>query len=209
MRRVVLLGLAILAIVLLAYYATTLPPAPEQSQGSGSPTTETPTGHTADPNTSDHKPTPPKPARPTAGIERPATATLSRVAYVHDGDTLYLQPAGTSSRNDQITVRLLGVDTPELRPEVECYAEEARDHLRGLLPVGASVWIAADRGPLDRYDRTLLYLWTEAGDSVNFDLVVNGFATAVRIPPNEAYWPQLKAAQATARDAGRGLWGSC
>ena len=44
---------------------------------------------------------------------------------------------------------------------------------------------------------------------MNLDLVENGYATAVRIPPNDAYWPQLQAAESAARDAGRGLWGSC
>lgn len=147
-------------------------------------------------------------AAPTAG-ERPADATLSHVAFVYDGDTLYLQPDGTSSRMDEITVRLIGIDTPELRPVVECFGIEARDHLRELLPKGSAVWISGDRGPLDRYDRSLLYLWTEDGDFVNLDLVENGYATAVRIPPNEAHWPQLQAAESAARDAGRGLWGSC
>jgi endonuclease YncB( thermonuclease family) len=53
-------------------------------------------------------------------MPRPEDATLSHVAFVHDGDTLYLQPDGTTSRADEITVRLIGIDTPELRPEVEC-----------------------------------------------------------------------------------------
>lgn len=185
MRRVVVLGLVVLALAFAGFYAISQPPPENLDAGA------------------DDSPT------VASDLERPANATLSHVAFVHDGDTLYLQPDGTASRKDEITVRLIGVDTPELRPEVECFAIEARDRLRALLPEGASVWVASDRGPLDRYDRTLLYLWTENGDFVNLDLVESGYATAVRIPPNDAYWPQLQAAESSAREAGRGLWGSC
>ena len=144
-----------------------------------------------------------------AELSRPATATLSHVAYVHDGDTLYLQPDGTTSRADEITVRLLGLDTPELRPSVECFAVEARDHLRALLPQGAEVWILADKGLLDKYGRSLLYLWTKDGHFVNMDLVANGYATALRIKPNEAYWPELRDAETAARAKNLGQWGHC
>jgi endonuclease YncB( thermonuclease family) len=145
----------------------------------------------------------------TSEIGRPADATLSHVAYVHDGDTLYLQPDGTTSRADEITVRLIGIDTPELRPEVECYAIEARDRLRELLPQGTEVWIKADREKLDQYGRSLLYLWTTDGTSVNLDLVREGYATALNIAPSNTYWRQFDAAETEAMKARRGLWGSC
>ncbi len=144
-----------------------------------------------------------------SGIERPVSATASHVAYVHDGDTLYLQPDGTTARADEITVRLIGIDTPELRPEVECFALEARDRLRELLPEGSQVWVAADADPLDQYGRSLLYLWTEGGDFVNLTLVREGYASAVDIAPNDAYWPELLDAERSAQDARAGLWGRC
>ena len=65
-----------------------------------------------------------------AETTRPDNAPVSHVAFVHDGVTLYLQPGGTTSRGDEITVRLIGIDTPELRPSVECFVIEARGHLR-------------------------------------------------------------------------------
>jgi endonuclease YncB( thermonuclease family) len=184
MKRLVALGLAILVLVLAAY--AVIAQLPGFTAGSGA----------------DDAPA-------TSAMPRPADATLSHVAFVHDGDTLYLQPDGTTSRADEITVRLIGIDTPELRPEVECYAIEARDHLRALLPQGSEVWIAADRGEFDQYGRTLLYLWTKDGRSVNLDLVEEGYATALRIAPNDEYWPQLRAAEHAAEDAGAGMWGRC
>lgn len=142
-------------------------------------------------------------------LDKPANATLSHVAYVHDGDTLFLQPEGTSSRDDQLKVRLIGIDAPELRPEVECFGIDARDHLRELLPEGSAVWIASDREPVDQYGRSLLYLWTMDGNSVNLDLVQNGFAAALSIPPSNSFADQFDLAESAARQAGDGLWGYC
>ena len=138
-------------------------------------------------------------------IARPSDATLSHVAYVHDGDTLYLQPDGTSARDHQIKIRLIGIDTPELRPEPECFGFEARDYLRSVLPEGTEVWIMHDREPVDQYGRSLLYLWTTDDRSVNLDLVKNGYATALNIAPSNTYWQQFDAAESDAQHAGAGL----
>lgn len=142
-------------------------------------------------------------------ITRPPEATLSHIAYVHDGDTLYLQPGGTSARDDQIKVRLIGVDTPELRPEPECFGLEARDYLRSVLPEGTEVWIMADREPVDQFGRSLLYLWTADDRSVNLDLVMKGYATALNIAPSDTYRQQFDRAESAARDANVGVWAFC
>lgn len=142
-------------------------------------------------------------------IDRPDDATLSHIAYVYDGDTLYLQPDGTSSREDEVKVRLIGIDSPELRPEVQCYGIEARDYLRNLLPEGTQVWIMRDREPLDQYGRSLLYLWTTDDRSVNLDLVKKGYATALNIAPSNTYWKIFDTAEAQARKADAGQWGAC
>lgn len=191
MRKLLALAIVILLIALAVYYVIVkLPGAVNGAAGGG---VDEPADGTAT----------------ASEIVRPAEATLSRVAYVHDGDTLYLQPDGTSSRADEIPVRLIGIDTPELRPEVECYAFEARDRLRELLPQGAGVWIVADREKLDQYGRSLLYLWTIDGVSVNLDLVKEGYATALNIAPSNTFWRQFAAAEKEAMDARRGLWGEC
>lgn len=184
MKRLAAFAIAILLIALAVYYVVSNLPGAVGGANSDDPATA-------------------------SEIQKPADATLSHVAYVHDGDTLYLQRDGTTSRADEITVRLIGIDTPELRPSAECYAIEARDRLRALLPQGSAVWIAKDEGVLDQYGRSLLYLWTESGDFVNLQLVAEGYAWAVDIAPNDAYWPELEAAEHSASDARLGLWGSC
>lgn len=149
----------------------------------------------------------PAPAVP--GVEMPRDTLSASVTHVHDGDTLFVQPEGTSSRADELKVRLVGIDTPEVQPHVECFGLEARDALRELLPEGTTVRYSFDREPYDQYDRALLYVWDEDGTFINLELIEQGYAEAVRIGANDRYWPELRAAQERAFSGGIGRWGGC
>jgi micrococcal nuclease len=138
-------------------------------------------------------------------IAMPADATPATVNYVHDGDTLFL----TTPSDANLKVRLLGIDTPEIGDNLECYGDDATALLRELLPEGASVFAAADVEPLDQYGRSLLYVFTADGTSVNLEMVARGAAEAVRIGANDAYWQQLSTAQSIATESSAGLWGAC
>ncbi|MDI2098512.1 thermonuclease family protein [Ruicaihuangia caeni] len=139
--------------------------------------------------------------------EPPVGTTEYTVEHVHDGDTLFVR----ADDGSDIKVRLIGVDTPELEGSepAECFAAEARDDLRRLLPDGSSVRALAGVDRIDPYGRALLYLWNSDGDFVNLELVREGAAEAVRIGANDAYWPELSAAEAKAREARAGRWGAC
>lgn len=211
-----LLALAALIVVLVVIFTyfpdANLTPKTEQSGSSN-------TGSTTQPNTNSSpkpslSPSPSPSLSPSqqpvsASIPRPSGATLSHVAFVHDGDTLFLQPEGTHSRDDQIKVRLIGLDTPEIGEYGECFGTQARDYLRGVLPKGTAVWTMPDREEFDKYGRSLLYLWTMDDRSVNLDLVEKGYATALNIAPSNSYWKQFDAAEDAAYKAGLGLWKAC
>ena len=138
-------------------------------------------------------------------VAAPQDGVAMTVAHVHDGDTLFLTaPDGTEQK-----VRLIGLDTPELRPAEECFAIAARDYLRQLVPDGSTVTVAADREARDQYDRYLYYVWTGDGVLVNLKLVADGYGTALRIEPNSAHWNELLAAETAARDEATGIWGRC
>lgn len=140
-----------------------------------------------------------------ASLAQPAGATAVTVDYVHDGDTLFV----VSASGERLKVRLIGVDTPEVGDGAECFGTEATDYLRVLLPVGSTAWVTPDAEALDRYGRSLFYLWTADGTFTNHALVAGGYGTALRIDPNDAYWPELSEAEAQAQNAGLGLWGGC
>lgn len=126
------------------------------------------------------------------------------VVSVTDGDTLRLTVDGRELR-----VRLIGIDTPEVYPEVECFGPEAEAALTALAPPGSTIGFTYDRDPRDRFDRELLYLFAADGTSINLELVEQGYARAVLFEPNDRYWNELRAAERAAQDAGLGLWGNC
>lgn len=126
------------------------------------------------------------------------------VVAITDGDTLRLDVDGVELR-----VRLIGVDTPEVRDPVECFGAEATAALTALAPVGSTVGYAYDLDPQDQYGRELMYLRTADGQVINLALVEQGAGRAVLFEPNDQIWPALQQAEADARAAGRGLWGAC
>ena len=148
----------------------------------------------------------------------PDDAMPIEITHIVDGDTVRARPAaGTSapwtvaegSADDEVPVRLIGVDTPEVYPDLECGGEEATDALRALVPEGETVWATRDAEERDSYDRVLLYLWTGEGTFVNLDLVATGAGEALRIDPNDRYWPLLQEAESAAIAAGAGIWSRC
>ncbi len=143
---------------------------------------------------------------------RPVNAVAMTVEHVHDGDTLFLraaQPNSPAGSTDAVKVRLIGIDTPEIGDQAECFGDEATRALRALAPDESTVWITADREPADRYGRSLFYLWTDDGRFVNYELIAAGAAESLNIAPNDAYYPLLRATEDAATKAGTGMWGAC
>ncbi|MGA7146998.1 MAG: thermonuclease family protein [Microbacterium sp.] len=143
---------------------------------------------------------------------RPTDAFALTVDHVVDGDTIVaraVSPNAVVPTTDQLRIRLIGIDTPEGAPELECWANEAREHLRALLPEGATVWAAPDAEWRDRYDRALLYLWTEDGRFVNHELMAAGDGEVMTIAPNDTHADLFAAARDAASAGGVGRWGAC
>ncbi len=138
----------------------------------------------------------------------PDDAGLGVVTHVVDGDTLDVRLGAAEER-----VRLIGVDTPEsVAPDrpVQCYGAEASLYLATLVPEGTEVRLERDAEPRDRYGRLLAYVYRADDDLlVNLELVEQGYADAVTYGDNEALYDEMVAAEARARDGGRGLWGVC
>ncbi|WP_217923723.1 thermonuclease family protein [Miltoncostaea oceani] len=146
--------------------------------------------------------------------------TGARVVRVVDGDTLIARlggagPGGGGGGGGEERVRLLGVDAPEsVTPDrpVECFGPQAAAELRRLLPEGTPVLLAVDpsQGREDRFGRLLAEVTREgAATTVNVQLVAEGFAEVFRGDGRGRLQPTLRSAERDARDARRGLWGSC
>jgi micrococcal nuclease len=132
-----------------------------------------------------------------SGGRSPATpATLTKHT---DGDTFYLSSIGK--------VRLIGVDTPEVFGEQECFGRQASRFVEESVPLGAHVRYRLGVEERDRYGRALAYVWLDDGRFINRLLVARGFAQPLTVPPNVEYEEIFVRAARRARDAGRGLWG--
>ncbi len=73
--------------------------------------------------------------------------------------------------------------------------------------MGFTIWLVADKEDTDRYGRFLRYVWTNGGSFFNELAVRQGHARAVLYEPNDAYIDLMRAAEAEAKAANRGMWG--
>lgn len=123
-----------------------------------------------------------------------------KVLKVVDGDTIKVEKYGT--------IRLIGIDTPETkdpRKVVQCFGKEASQNAHNKLD-GQKVKLEfnpADR--IDKYNRVLAYVITEAGYDYNYNAIKDGFANAYIKFPHSRMESYL-AAQKEARENARGLW---
>ncbi|MGX5772210.1 thermonuclease family protein [Microbacterium trichothecenolyticum] len=142
----------------------------------------------------------------------PSDAFEMTVESVHDGDTLRARvavPNAVVGDLESTRVRLLGIDTPEISPELDCWGAEATAKLTSLVPMGSTIWAAADVEVHDQYGRTLLYVWTPDGRFVNGELVSQGDARVEVYSPNRAQESLLRSLEAAAVTAAAGQWGAC
>ncbi len=130
------------------------------------------------------------------------------VLDIVDGDTFIV--AGAEGA-ENVRVRLLGIDAPELG---RCYGEEAKKELARLI-AGRSVVLVKDESGDDGYGRLLRYALVrsespELDDTlVTVELARRGAVKAQYVRPNKLYNARVSAAEAEAIDNERGLWAKC
>jgi len=134
------------------------------------------------------------------GIQGPYT-----VVKVVDGDTIHVNVNG-----QKLKIRLIGIDTPEVvdpRKPVQCFGREASAQAKTILG-GQSVYLETDpsQDSIDKYGRTLAYVWTELGRLFNLDMIADGYANEYTYYLPYRYQQEFKAAENDARTHDRGLW---
>lgn len=135
------------------------------------------------------------------------------VRRVVDGDTIQLE--------DGQRVRLIGIDTPEMHESSKLYRDSQRSGqdvktIKGLgerayqftrkLVEGKRVSIEFDVEKYDRYNRLLGYVYLKDGTFVNAEIVKEGYASLLTIPPNIRYADLFSKLYRQAREEKRGLW---
>lgn len=135
------------------------------------------------------------------------------VKRVVDGDTILLE---TGER-----VRLIGIDTPELHDSDKLLRDSERSGqshsvIRELgersytftrnLVDGKRVSLEFDVERYDKYKRLLAYVFLKDGTFVNAEIVKQGYASLMSIPPNVKYSDLFLQLYREARESRRGLW---
>ncbi|HMT66928.1 MAG TPA: thermonuclease family protein [Bacteroidales bacterium] len=127
------------------------------------------------------------------------------VTRVVDGDTFWVDDGSEKG----MKIRLIGIDAPEprntgTRPK-GFFGAESTSYLQNLLK-GKKVRLEYDVARYDRYRRTLAYAFLEDGTFINAELVRNGYATVMTMPPNVKYAETFNKLASKARKQKKGLW---
>jgi micrococcal nuclease len=143
-----------------------------------------------------------EPASPTPSVP----GQRAQVVDVVDGDTVKVRTAAGTA----LTIRVLGIDTPEVYGGTECWGPEASAYAERTL-AGQTVGLVADPGQddTDRYGRTLRYLILPDGDNYSVLAADAGAARSYVYDTPVSEHEAIVAAEQRAQAANRGLWGAC
>jgi endonuclease YncB( thermonuclease family) len=124
------------------------------------------------------------------------------VSYVYDGDTVRLE--------DGRRVRFIGINTPELGHHgkaVQPMAQTARTILQNLLDENnRTLQLQYGEQQYDHYGRVLAHAFLETGENVAAQLLRQGLATTLVVPPNTWGEHCYQGLEDAARTARLGLW---
>lgn len=126
----------------------------------------------------------------------PPPPETAKVISVYDGDTMTLESGDR--------VRLRSVNTPELKP-YEAFSAEARDAAEAFVS-GRTVTLHYGTTVRDHYGRLIADVNVE-GEDLAQHLVSRGLAHVFIVAPADGDIRALLLAQASARAAGKGIWG--
>lgn len=128
-----------------------------------------------------------------------------KVTRVVDGDTFWADDGSEKG----VKIRLIGIDAPETRNSgrktVGSFGKQSKEYLTKLIS-DKEVRIEYDIDKEDQYKRTLAYVFLSDGTFVNAELLRQGYAMVMTIPPNVRYAERFVKLERKARKNNRGLW---
>lgn len=133
-----------------------------------------------------------------------STIETAQVVRVIDGDTIVVTIDGREE-----VIRYIGIDTPERYDggSPACFSQEATARNVELVN-GATVTLRPDQEDRDKYGRLLRYVYLDE-TFINEQLILEGYATTLRIEPNTTQASSLYQAELEARSQSKGLWSEC
>lgn len=127
---------------------------------------------------------------------------VTQILHTIDGDTLLT--------TDHVSVRLIGIDAPEIDHDTgqgEPGAFAARDYLRGLIEGSVTVGLVYDAESHDRYGRLLAHVFLPDGTNVQAKILLQGLAIPYPYPPNIRFTSCYHHNSHLAYQSRSGIWG--
>jgi micrococcal nuclease len=154
------------------------------------------------------------PAASTATMVKPTSGFITAtVLKAIDGDTI-----DVSINEKTYRIRLIGVDCPDTKDpkkSISYIGKEASGYTTKSLSERI-VYLEYDTQSKDKYGRMLAYVWLSKPNKIddieirakmfNADLLLNGYAQTMTVPPNVKYVDYFKDYQKEARIKEVGLW---
>ncbi len=144
-----------------------------------------------------------------AGPTRPARLKQRAVVVrVVDGDTVNVRIRGQRGVR---SVRILGIDTPEVHGGTECGGPAASASAKRLMPRGTPVLLVSDRTQprKDRYGRLLRYVMKRGKYDMSRFQLKRGHARVLVVGRPFERVRTYRSVQSAAKRRGLGLWGRC
>ncbi len=135
------------------------------------------------------------------------------VVSVADGDTISVVKKGESLKS-KVTVRILGLDTPEKYKTrtgyVECYGEEASEYAKKLL-LNKTVYLEFDdsQDKQDRYGRLLAHVFLENNENYQAKVIKNGYGFSYVYKHKTKYFDLYSDSEKKAKLSNLGVWKYC
>ncbi len=118
---------------------------------------------------------------------------VKQIVEVVDGNTLKV----TTIEDDTFTVKLKGVDAPELG---QAFGQESLEYLRELV---TEKDVLVEYSGKDRWGNRLVYITTKSGKSINEIMIKEGFGWVDRFFVSQV---ELMKLQESAKTKNSGLW---
>ncbi len=138
-------------------------------------------------------------------IQENARNQFYSITKIVDGDTFWIDDGSATG----LKIRLIGIDAPEsqnrFRKKTGFLGKESTQFLTALTG-RQKVRLELDVRPVDQFKRTLAYAFLEDGRFINAEMVKQGYALVMTVPPNVKYADSFLVLQQEARENGRGLW---
>ena len=117
-----------------------------------------------------------------------------KVVGVTNGDTIKIL-----SGQEQIKIRLYGVDTPERK---QPFGQAAKRKISAILTSSVTV----EEKDVDRWGRTVGIVYASTGSNINEEMVKSGYAWVYRKYCRAAFCSDWLSLEASARENKIGLW---